>query len=548
MKRNRKSDPTPLTVEPIRRLTWLFAVIAVLPLTPCRGESAVPKRPNVVFILADDLGFSDIGCYGSEISTPNLDKLASRGLRYTSFYNTARCWPSRAALLSGYYPQQVNRDPANQRPKWAALLPDLLKPAGYRSYHSGKWHVDGPVLSAGFEHSYHLEDPDHNFSPTDHRLDDKPLPRPAPADNYYHTRDIAKHAVAWIDEHEARHKKDPFFLYVAFMAPHFPLQALPEDIARYRDRYKEGWDKIRQERWEKQRRLGIVAGALSPRDPNSLPSWNPSAKVLREKVGPGEVNRALAWEDLSQEQKDFQATKMAIHAAMVDRIDQEVGRIVKKLEETDHLDDTLIFFASDNGASPEQLIRGDGHDPSAPPGSSKTLLGLGAGWSTASNTPFRLHKSWVHEGGISTPLIVHWPAGIAAHGELRHATSHLIDIVPTIFELAEIKAPDSWNNESRPPLAGRSLVPTLASDAKIEREFLFFKHVGNRGIRVGDWKLVALKGGPWELYDLSKDRAEGRDLAASHPEKVKELEAIWNKHDKEFSKQGATGALLKKSE
>ena len=538
------SGPATRSYRSTRRAALVGLAAAAIVVAAAPARSAPPKRPNVVVVLADDLGFSDLGCYGGEIATPNLDRLANGGLRFTQFYNTARCWPSRAALLTGYYPQQVNRDPAAQRPKWAALLPQLLRPAGYRSYHSGKWHVDGPVLAGGFARSYHLEDPNHNFAPTDHREDDRPLPRPKPEDGYYSTRAIAGRAVDWLTEHEAEHRGDPFFLYVAFTSPHFPLQALPEDIARYRDRYKDGWDVIRKQRWERQRKLGIVDGELSPRDPKTVPDWNPSAEVLRQKIGPGEVARAVAWNDLTQEQKDFQATKMAIHAAMVDRIDREVGRVVAKLEATGHLDDTLILFASDNGASAEQLVRGDGHDPAAAPGSAKTFLCLGPGWSTASNTPFRLHKSWVHEGGIATPLIAHWPAGIAARGELRHAQAHLIDIAPTLLELAGVTPPGSWGGEARPPLAGRSLMPALATDAAIDREFLFFKHVGNRALRAGDWKLVAVKDGPWELYDLARDRTEMHDLAAARPEKVRELAAVWARHDEEFRRQGATGKPL----
>ena len=523
----------------------LIGLTAVLPAASTGVAREAPaRRPNVVILLADDLGFSDLGCYGGEIATPNLDRLAAGGLRFTSFYNTSRCWPSRAALLTGYYPQQVNRDPPGRRPAWAALLPELLRPAGYRSYHSGKWHVDGPVLAGGFDRSYHVEDPNHNFAPTDHRLDDHQLPRPTPAEGYFTTRDIASRAVDWLAEHEAGHRGEPFFLYVAFLSPHFPLQAPPEDIARYRDTYREGWDVIRRRRWERQRELGISRGELSPADPRTVPDWNLSEEELRRRIGPGEVARAVPWEGLTPEQKAFQAGKMAIHAAMVDRIDREVGRILAKLEATGHRDDTLILFASDNGASPEQLIRGDGHDPSAPPGSARTFLGLGPGWSTASNAPFRLHKSWVHEGGIATPLIAHWPAGIAARGELRHAPAHLVDVVPTLLQLAGVNPPASHGGEPRPPLAGRSLVPAFAADRPIERDFLFFEHIGNRALRVGDWKLVAVKGGPWELYDLARDRVELHDLAAARPDKVRELAAIWARHDDEFRSQGATGKPL----
>ena len=535
------------TARPTAAWPALIGVVAVILCASvvATAEDAA-KGPNVVVFLADDLGFSDLGCYGGEIATPNLDKLAATGLRFTNFSNTARCWSSRAAILTGYYPQQVNRDPQGKRPAWAALLPELLKPAGYRSYHSGKWHIDGPVLAGGFDRSYHLEDPDHNFAPTDHRLDDRRLPRPTPADDYYSTRNIATRSIDWLAEHEAKHQSEPFFLYVAFTVPHFPLQALPEDIERYRNRYKGGWDQIRRERWERQRTLGILNGELSPLDAQTIPNWNPSEQELQRKIGPGEVGHAVPWDSLTPEQKDFQAGKMAIHAAMVDRMDREIGRVIAKLEAMGHRDDTLILFASDNGASAEQLIRGDGHDPAAPLGSAKTFLGLGPGWSSASNTPFRLHKSWVHEGGIATPLIASWPAGIAARGELRQTPGHLIDFVPTLLDLASITAPTTRGGESRPTLPGRSLRPAFGSDAAIERDFLFYKHIGNRALRVGDWKIVALKDGPWELYNLATDRVEIHDLAAAHPERVRELAAIWQRQDAEYRRQGATGKPLRK--
>lgn len=530
------------------RTTWAVGFLCVFFACVAAHSAETPSRPNVVFILADDLGYSDVGCYGGEIATPHLDALAKNGLRFTQFYNTARCWPSRAALLTGYYAQQVNRDPQGGRPAWAPLLPEFLRTAGYRSYHSGKWHVDGTVLGGGFARSYHTTDHDRQFTPRHHQLDDEPLPPPAAGEKYYSTTAIADYSVQWLKEHDAKHKGDPFFLYVAFISPHFPLQALPEDIARYRDRYAAGWDVVREERWQRMRKLGLVSGTLSQPEPTLTPAWNPPESELKEKIGPQEVAFAVPWKDLTPEQQQFQAIKMAIHAAMVDRIDREVGRVLDQLRAMGQLENTLICFASDNGASAEQIIRGDGHDPAAAPGSGASYLGLGPGWSTVANAPFRRHKSWTHEGGIATPLIVHWPKGIAARGELRHTPGHLVDIAPTVLDLAGVAPPSAWNGASRPAFPGRSLVPAFVKEMPRDRDAFFFKHIGNRGLRIGDWKIVASgDNSPWELYNLSADRAESRNLAAEQSGKLAELAERWQMLDTEYTKQGATGTALTKT-
>lgn len=500
------------------------------------------RKPNIVFILADDLGYSDLGCYGSEIKTPNLDALAKNGLRFSQFYNTARCWPSRAALMTGYYAQQVNRDPQGTRPKWAALVPEFLRQASYRSYHSGKWHIDGKILDGGFLRSYHTTDHDRFFTPKHHQLDDKPLTPPTESENYYATTATATRAVEWLSEHQDAQSHEPFFLYLAFIAPHFPLQAPAEDIARYRDTYRDGWDVIRAERWNRMREMGLVTGELSAPEPTVAPSWNLKEAELQQRIGPGESGHAVPWKDLTAEQQEFQAQKMAVHAAMIDRMDRELGRVLEQICKMNAWDDTLILFASDNGASAEQIIRGDGHTPGAAPGSAKSYLGLGPGWSTVSNTPFRRHKSWNHEGGVSTPLIAHWPRGIAARGEMRHAPGHFVDIAPTLFEVAGVTPPEKWNGEQRPSLPGRSLVPFFAGDSDAAHDAIFFKHTENRGLRLGDWKIVAAgKDAAWELYHLTDDRAESHNLADKHPEKLRELVAIWTARDAEYARQGATG-------
>ncbi len=528
----------------------LLTILALLGILGGQAWAADAKHPNIVFILADDMGFSDAGCYGGEIATPNLDALAAGGLRFTQFYNTARCWPSRAVLLTGYYAQQVRRDGlpgtsipgvafggGGQRPVWAPLLPAMLRPLGYRSYHSGKWHVDGKKLENGFDRSYDFADHNRYFSPRQHSEDDQPLPPVERGSGYYATTAIADHAVKCLREHQEKHSQRPFFLYLAFVAPHFPLHALPEDIARYRDTYKKGWDVVRHERYERQKAMGIANSPLPNLERDVGPPYHFPNDL--EKLGSGEVNRPLPWKELTGEQREFQAAKMAIHAAMIDRMDREIGRVLEQLKRMGAFDDTLVMFASDNGASAEIMVRGDGHDPQAAPGSADTFLCLGPGWSSSSNTPLRRHKTWVHEGGIATPLIAHWPKGIAARGELRHSPTHLIDIVPTVLELTGLEHPETIAGKPAPPLPGKSLVPEFAKDGAVTREYLWWSHEGNRAIRMGDWKLVAAGGlqGPWELYDLSRDRGEIKNLAATHPDKVRELQQVWEQHLAEFREQ-----------
>lgn len=518
--------------------------------------SPPPSRPNILLILADDLGFSDLGCYGSEIETPHLDSLARHGLRFTQFYNTSRCWPTRSAILTGYYPQAIRRDAlpphggggAGKRPAWARLLPDYLRPLGYRSYHSGKWHIDGPRLAGGFDRSYSLEDHDRNFHPRNHLEDDRPLP-PVPAgSNYFTSTAIADHALRCLEDHAQHHPDQPFFHYLCFTSPHFPLQAPPADIARYQDRYQAGWDAIRSARWKRQRTLGFPSTRLPEPEEDVRPAWNLSEADLRLRVDPAEVGRALPWTELTPEQQRFQAAKMAVHAAMVHRMDTEIGRVLDWLRRSGRWDNTVVLFLSDNGASAEQIVRGDGHDPTAPPGSARTFLGLGPGWSTAANTPFRRHKSWTHEGGIATPLIVHWPAGLLhSRPGFRHTPGHVVDLPPTLLELAGGTWPTHHLGSPVPPPHGVSLTPILSRDRPTrDRPPLWWLHEGHQAIRIGDWKLVRSSGTPtplaWELYHLRRDRTETRNLAARYPARVNELSRAWEAQAELFRRLAAPPA------
>jgi arylsulfatase len=412
-----------------------------------------------------------------------------------------------------------------KRPAWARLLPDHLKPHGYRCYHSGKWHVDGPVLAAGFDRSLDMRNQGNFFTSRGNSIDDQPVKVPENESGYYATIATADHAVECLRDHATQHADRPFFSYVAFIAPHFPLHALPEDIDRYRTRYRDGWEVLREERHARQKQAGLVVPGLSALEQNVGPPYHyPEALV---KLGAGEVNRPLPWSDLTVVQRDFQAIKMAIHAAMVDRMDREIGRILDQLRQMRALDNTLIVFASDNGASAEMMVRDGGHDPNVPPGSAKSYLCLGPGFSSVANTPFRRHKTWVHEGGISTPFLVHWPAGIAGRGELRHNPAHLVDVLPTVLDAVGVEPLGDWEGQPLPARPGRSLKPAFTRDGSVTRDCLWWLHEGNRAIRVGDWKLVAAKGTPWELYHLATDRAERHNVAAEFPDRVRELEALW---------------------
>jgi arylsulfatase A-like enzyme len=501
------------------KIGFIFATMLLLAVF---GERYAPaaepaKRPNIVVILADDLGFSDLGCYGSEIATPNLDRLAARGLRFTQFYNCARCCPTRAALLTGLYPHQTgvgDMEPDLGNPAYQGFLNDrcvtiaeALRPHGYRTLMSGKWNV-GHIrphwpVDRGFDHSFGLlrgasdyfdprVGPRRNASPF--ALDDQPVR--SFDEKFYATDAFTDHAVRWIEESAG---KGPVFLYTAYTAPHSPLQARADDIAKYRGKYREGWDVLRGRRRARMIESGLLDATtpLSPRDLR-VPDWSRT------------------------DDQDFQDLKMAVYAAPVGSMDRGIGRIIAALERRGVLDDTLILFLSDNG--------GDGGNEAStkdlPPGPKASSHIYGRPWAQLSNTPFRGYKHEMLEGGIATPLIAHWPAVIRTAGISRE-TGHVIDLMATCLEAAGAVYPRTHEGHAILPMEGRSLVPIFRTGKREPHDALFWEHEGNRAVRQGNWKLVAMPAGPWQLYDLAADRTEANNLAALNPAKIQELAALY---------------------
>jgi arylsulfatase len=501
-------------------ITWLASPLSgAAPEAPPQLPPA--DKPNIIVILVDDMGFSDIGCYGSEISTPNLDSLAAGGLRFTQFYNTGRCCPTRAALMTGLYSHQTgvgHMTEDNGVPGYQGRLNDRcatfaeeLKPAGYFTAMCGKWHVGQQAgvtpWGRGFSRSlnaaaggfYQPGSPKAQLFLNGEKLasGDARVPK-----NWYSTDLWTTFGLKFIDEAKAANK--PFFLYLAHNAPHFPLQAPAEDIAKFRGKYKAGWDQIRSQRHAKQIELGIVDKA-----------WPAAPRPAAIK----------AWAGLSDEEKDKFDHLMAVYAAVVSHMDRSIGDLVAGLKQRGVFDSTLILFMSDNGGNAESGPQGRSvGDPSA----ASSDWFCGESWAFLQNTPFRRYKHFNHEGGIATPLIAHWPAGIAAKNELRPQPAHLIDIMATCVDVAGATPLKELNGKPLIPLEGRSLVPAFANQP-IERDALFWEHEGNAAVRVGDLKLVRLgRNGAWELYDLKADRTEQHDLAPSQSDKVKELAAKWD--------------------
>jgi arylsulfatase len=414
-------------------------------------------------------------------------------------------------------------------PTW---LPSILKDHGYSTYHSGKWHIVRKVpepselshSEVGFDRSYRTEDGRH-LRPHHLWEDGVEIALPKPGEEYEASVAIVDHAIKFLEEHKQKRGDEPFYEYIAFIAPHFPLQAMQKDIDLYRDKFLVGWDEIRKLRNENRKELGFEVHPVNELEPERYAPWNLTPEELITQIDSADTGRAIPWDQLTREQQEFQASKMAIHAAMVTRMDREIGRYIEALKELGYLENTIIFFCSDNGASTEIMNRADKHTIGALPGSADTYLCLGPGWSSASNTPFRLHKTWVHEGGIATPLVVHWPKGIEDNNAFRNMPAHIIDIAPTMLELA---GADPTELSGRFEAPGISLVPFLDQDLRTQRPPIFFHHERKKALRHGDWKITTIEeDGKWELYDLSNDRGETNNLAEQNPEKLLELVSLW---------------------
>lgn len=543
-----------------------FACLFLLRGVP--GAHAEAPRPNIILIMSDDMGWSDLGCYGSEIATPHLDSLARRGVRFTQFYNTARCCPTRASLLTGLYAHQAGighmmddrgfdayRGDLNRR---CVTIAEVLRTAGYRSYMCGKWHVTKKINPDGEadKHNWPLERGFDRFYGTIHGAGSFFDPNSLARDNtlispyadpeyqpeeFYYTDAINDHAARFVGDHARDHADAPFFMYVSHTAPHWPLHAKRADIAKYKGKYDAGYDAIRAARLKRLKSLGLAD-----------PEWELAPQ------------RGGAWGDV--EDRDFEIRCMEVYAAMIDCLDQGIGRLIAELKHTDQFDNTLILFFQDNGGCAEGMGRGRNNPaprvraekPSLPPlpadylqpamipkqtrdgypmrqgygvmpGAADSYHGYGEAWANVSNTPFREYKHWVHEGGISTPLVAHWPKGIPAsrHNALESQPGHLIDLMATCVELAGATYPREFQGDAIQPMEGVSLVPAFAGRPLDRSRPIFWEHEGNRAIRSGDWKLVSKHPGDWELYNMAADRSETHDLARQHPDRVKTLADQW---------------------
>lgn len=501
----------------------------------CKESPNSDRAPNIILILADDMGYSDIGCYGSEIRTPHLDRLAVGGARFGQFYNNARCCPSRAALLTGLYPHQAGigamTDTRIPIPEYqgffnenAVTIAEALKKAGYKTLMSGKWHVGEEnghwPKDHGFDSSFALingASSYFDFKPYRNELwppgnelkvvsDDKILDM---RDTRHYATDLyTDKAIELIVNHK---KELPFFLYLSYTAPHWPLHALPEDILKYEGKYDEGWVAVRAKRFERLKKLKLIESEtfLSEREPSERD-----------------------WKSLTQKEKTHEARLMEVYAAMIDRLDQNIGKLMRVLEDNSYLENTVIIFLSDNGASVAGNLAGGKYshprfDREADPGTPTSFLGYGKSWANVSNTPFREFKSNIHEGGIATPFIVWYPAEITG-GKIIHEPAHIVDVMPTLLDIGRGNYPQIVEGDSINPLEGTSLLPVLQREEPKLNRPLFFEHQGNCGLIRANWKIVKNHDQEWELYDLATDRSETKNLATAHPGKLEEMVLLYH--------------------
>ncbi len=538
----------------------ILVLISLVALACCKTDKLQNAKPNIILIMSDDMGYSDIGCYGGVINTPILDGLAENGLRFTQFYNTARCCPTRASLLTGLYQHQAGighmmKDKGTDGyrgdlSKSAVTIAEVLKQAGYSTYMSGKWHVTPfkPLEENPSKHNWPLQRGFDKFFGTIHGAgsfyDPNSLARDnefiIPSEDFYYTDAISDSAVKFIEDHKG---SNPFFLYLPYTAAHWPMHAKPEDIAKYKGKFDDGWDVLRETKYNKMLEMGFI---------------NPETKLSGKDNIPD-------WKDV--ELKEWYSSLMEVYAAMVDRMDQGIGSVMNILDKKGIKDNTLIFFLQDNGGCAEEFgfskdikpyhkdvepdtIKPMGKDEfqtemvpkytrdgrpvligkGLKPGSNGTYLGYGKPWANASNTPFRMYKHWVHEGGISTPLIVHWPEGIKAINEFRNQPGHLIDIMATCIYVAGATYPETFNDNKVIPLEGISLTPAF-KNKDLQSRAIFWEHEGNKAVRLGKYKLVSMykedSVNNWELYDLERDRTETINLIREMPDKAKEMEILW---------------------
>lgn len=505
--------------------------LTILMLFTVKPTMAQPKQPNIILILADDMGYSDLGCYGGEINTPNINKLAAEGIRFRQFYNGARCCPTRASLMTGLYAHQAGMGwmaaadlgtPAYQGNlnNTSVTIAEVLKSAGYDTYMSGKWHltnerkIDGNVIDnwpkqRGFNHYFGIIPGGANYFTPELYSDNKRYKAP---DNFYLTNAISDTSVKYIDNHFSNHADQPMFMYVAYTSPHWPLQALQKDIDKYKGYYKKGWDSIRAERFARQKELGLFKEGtlLTPRD-----------------------SAFKAWKDISAGKQEEMAKRMSIYAAQIDIMDQGIGRIIAKLKAEDQLDNTLIFFLSDNGACAEFISSGKTKEVN---GKQNSFESYRINWANVSSTPYKEYKHFTYEGGIATPLIVHWPNGISKkqNDSFVKGYGHIIDIMTTCIDVAHATYPTEFKGQRITPLEGQSLTPAFSGDS-IEHDKLFWEHEANIAMRDGKWKLVAstpehatFNVNTLSLYNMEADPTEMHDLAKKYPEKVKDMYGQWH--------------------